>query len=107
MGILYRLFPSLNPDNWPQEPGEWHTAGARFGQLLREASAEVATEIGADDLALEIREGGNTTPGSKHYIESLNHYRGGAGNRAYRLAMRRQRREIRAERRARRRMPTQ
>jgi hypothetical protein len=78
----------------PKTADGWLVAATDLGQRLRAAAIEVADDIGAEDLALQMRtDSSRTFPGSR-YLRELNQRQPGAADHAYKLARKRQRRTI-------------
>ena len=74
---------------WPTTATEWIDGARDVDRRLREASIEVAEEIGEQDLASEIRANTDDFFPAAEYLFELNKRSNGAGDRAYHLAVRR------------------
>jgi hypothetical protein len=73
-------------NRYPGSANEWLESARDLGRLSQSVMAKAAAEIGADELALEIRNNTDTTFPHDRYRRELNRRRRGAGNRAARTA---------------------
>jgi hypothetical protein len=83
-----------SPDRWPRTDDEWAQTTHELASYLRHALRDAAIEIGESGLADEIHDNADAIFPSTTYVEKLNMRSKGAGNRAYRRAMRSYRRSL-------------
>lgn len=78
--------PRMHVPRWPTSPDGWAQLEAAFHVRVRAAVLEVAEEIGAHELADEVRAISPEVFPAAEYLRALNQRASGAGNRAFRLA---------------------
>lgn len=83
------LFRRVVPKTLPTSRQEWEELIADSGQELREASIQVASEVGLTRLADEIASPRGHSVAIAHYVEEIENRSQGAGVRVLRLAKRR------------------
>jgi hypothetical protein len=80
---------TIRSSRWPTTAEGWAEGEEEVSRRIRTAAIEVAEEIGEFGLADEMRAQGEVLFPAAEYLQELNKRSKNAGNRAYRLAVRR------------------